>query len=81
MVLAPNLPAFGRRFPDIVLEVTTTQEGRTELVAAGSDAGIHLGESTQRDIVTAVCLAISGWPSWFRRIVRRRTRSPEHHTI
>lgn len=46
MVLAPNLPAFGRRFPYIVLEVTTTQEGRTELVAAGFDAGIHLGELT-----------------------------------
>src|SRR6478735_446348 len=34
MVLAPKLVPFNRRFPDIVLEITTTQEGRTELVAA-----------------------------------------------
>ena len=51
MVLAPKLVPFNRRFPDIVLEITTTQEGRTELVAAGFDAGIHLGESIQRDMV------------------------------
>ena len=51
MVLAPKLVAFAQRFPDIVLEVTTTQEGRTELVASGFDAGIHLGESIQRDMV------------------------------
>jgi len=51
MVLAPRLLEFGRRFPDVVLEVATTQEGRTELVAAGFDAGIHLGESIQRDMV------------------------------
>ena len=51
MVLAPKLVPFAQRFPDIVLEVTTTQEGRTELVASGFDAGIHLGESIQRDMV------------------------------
>jgi DNA-binding transcriptional LysR family regulator len=51
MVLAPQLVPFARQFPDIVLDVTTTQEGRTELVAAGFDAGIHLGESIQRDMV------------------------------
>jgi DNA-binding transcriptional LysR family regulator len=51
MVLAPKLEAFARQFPDVVLDVTTTQEGRTELVAEGFDAGIHLGESIQRDMV------------------------------
>jgi DNA-binding transcriptional LysR family regulator len=51
MVLAPKLAEFARRFPDIVLDVTTTQEGRAELVAAGFDAGIHLGEAIQRDMV------------------------------
>ena len=40
-----KLAAFGHRFPDIVLEVTMTQESRTELVVAGFDAGIALGES------------------------------------
>lgn len=51
MVLAPKLVPFALGFPDIVLEVTTTQEGRTGLVDAGFDAGIHLGESIQRDMV------------------------------
>src|SRR6188474_1550434 len=35
MVLAPKLVAFARRFPDIVLDVTTTQEGRTDVRRSG----------------------------------------------
>jgi DNA-binding transcriptional LysR family regulator len=70
MVLAPKLLQFGRRFPDVVLEVATTQEGRTELVAAGFDAGIHLGESIQRDVVAVRVsrdqrLAVVGSPTYF----------------
>jgi DNA-binding transcriptional LysR family regulator len=70
MVLAPKLVPFARRFPDVVLDVTTTQEGRTELVAAGFDAGIHLGESIQRDMVAVRVsrdhrLAIVGSPDYF----------------
>src|SRR5436190_14283091 len=70
MVLAPKLVAFAHRFPDIVLEVTTTQEGRTELVASGFDAGIHLGESIQRDMVAVRVsrdqrLAVVGSPGDF----------------
>lgn len=70
MVLAPKLASFARRFPDIVLDVTTTQEGRTELVAAGFDAGIHLGESIQRDMVAVRVsrdqrLAVIGSPDYF----------------
>jgi DNA-binding transcriptional LysR family regulator len=70
MVLAPRLAEFTRRFPDIVLDITTTQEGRTELVAAGFDAGIHLGESIQRDMVAVSVsrehrLAIVGSPEYF----------------
>jgi len=72
MVLAPKLAPFTRQFPDIVLEVTTTQEGRTELVAAGFDAGIHLGESIQRDMVAVRVspdhrLAVVGSPDYFSR--------------
>lgn len=70
MVLAPKLAEFGRRFPDVVLEVTTTQEGRTDLVGSGFDAGIHLGESIQRDMVTVRVsrdqrLAVVGSPAYF----------------
>jgi len=70
MVLAPKLVEFRRRFPDVLLEVSTTQEGRTELVAAGFDAGIHLGESIQRDMVAVRVsrdqrLAVVGSPEYF----------------
>lgn len=70
MVLAPKLVPFARRFPEIVLDVTTSQEGRTELVAAGFDAGIHLGESIQRDMVAVRVsrdhrLAIVASPAYF----------------
>ena len=70
MVLAPKLVPFARQFPDIVLDVSTTQEGRTELVAAGFDAGIHLGESIQRDMVAVRVsrdhrLAVVGSPAYF----------------
>jgi DNA-binding transcriptional LysR family regulator len=70
MVLAPKLARFARQFPDIILDVTTTQEGRTELVAAGFDAGIHLGEAIQRDMVAVRVssdhrLAVVGSPDYF----------------
>ena len=79
MVLAPKLVPFNRRFPDIVLEITTTQEGRTELVAAGFDAGIHLGESIQRDMVAVRVsrdqrLAVVGSPEYFAS--HQKPRSP-----
>ena len=51
MVLAPKLGQFAREYPDVVLDVTTTEEGRLDLVGAGFDAGIHLGEFIERDMV------------------------------
>src|SRR5918993_5020958 len=70
MVLAPRLSPFAHRYPDVILEVTATQEGRTELVAAGFDAGIHLGESIQRDMIAVRVsrdqrLAVVGSPAYF----------------
>ena len=35
MVLAPKLGRFAREYPDVVLDVTTTEEGRVDLVGAG----------------------------------------------
>lgn len=49
-VLGPKLGQFARDYPDVVLEVTT-DESRVDLVAAGFDAGIHLGEFIERDMV------------------------------
>lgn len=51
MVLAPRLERFTREFPDVLLDVATTGESRVDIVAAGYDAGIHLGEFIERDMV------------------------------
>jgi DNA-binding transcriptional LysR family regulator len=51
MVLAPKLAQFARDYPDVVLDVSTTNEGRFDLVAGGYDAGIHLGEFIERDMI------------------------------
>ena len=50
MVLAPKLGAFAQKYPDVVLDVTTDQDPM-DLVAGGFDAGIHLGEFIERDMV------------------------------
>ena len=49
-MLAPKLGQFSREYPDVVLDVTT-DENRVDLVAAGIDAGIHLGEFIEQDII------------------------------
>ena len=51
LVLAPKLGKFASAYPDIVLDVTTTNEGRFDLVAGHFDAGIHLGEFIERDMI------------------------------
>src|SRR5436190_5227347 len=51
MVLAPKLGAFAHAYPDVVLDVTTTNEMRLDLVAGHFDAGIHLGEFIERDMI------------------------------
>jgi len=51
MVLAPRLGQFARVYPDVVLDVTT-DESRVDLVAERFDAGIHLGEFIERDMIT-----------------------------
>ena len=63
MVLAPKLGVFGGRFPDVVLEVATTQEGRTELVVAGFDAALRSASPFNATWLRFVFPAISAWPS------------------
>jgi len=88
MVLAPKLAEFTRKYPDIVLDLTTTEESRLDLVGAGFDAGIHLGEFIERDMVAVRVsrdqrAAIVGAPSYFTS--HPRPRSPgdltTHHCI
>jgi DNA-binding transcriptional LysR family regulator len=50
-VLVPKLGQFARDYPDVVLDVTT-DESRVDLVAERFDAGIHLGEFIERDMIT-----------------------------
>lgn len=68
-VLAPKLGQLARHYPDVVLDITT-DESRVDLVAAGFDAGIHLGEFIQKDMVVIRVSAdrrpaIVGSPGYF----------------
>ena len=50
MVIAPALPRFIERYPEIVVEVLI-EPGLTDIVARRFDAGIRLGESLEKDVV------------------------------
>jgi len=70
MVLAPKLGQFARDYPDVVLDVTTTNQMRFDLVAGRFDAGIHLGEFIERDMIAVRVspdqrAAIVGSPRYF----------------
>ncbi len=51
MVVWPKLARFVRDYPEVVLDITTEGDSRPDLVAGRFDAGIHLGEFVQRDMV------------------------------
>jgi DNA-binding transcriptional LysR family regulator len=81
-VLAPKLGQFARDYPDVVLDVST-QDSRIDLVAAGFDAGIHLGEFIERDMVAVRVSedhrpAIVGSPAYFAS--QPKPRSPHDLT-
>lgn len=83
MVLAPKLGAFAEAYPDVVLDVTTTNEMRLDLVAGHFDAGIHLGEFIERDMIavrvsTDQRAAIVGAPKYFE--AHPRPQSPRDLT-
>lgn len=50
MVLVPKLGQFAQDYPDVVLDVTT-DDTPLDLVAGRFDAGIHLGEFIERDMI------------------------------
>jgi DNA-binding transcriptional LysR family regulator len=85
LVLAPRLAQFARDYPDVVLDVVGTIEQHTDLVAGQFDAGIHLGEFIERDMVAVRVSrdhrpAIVGAPRYFES--RPRPLSPHdltHH--
>lgn len=70
LVLLPRLARFARTYPDIVLEVTTSNDP-VDLVAGQFDAGIQIGEFIQRDMIAVrvsndLRLAVVGSPEYFQ---------------
>jgi DNA-binding transcriptional LysR family regulator len=49
-VIAPKLGELARRYPDIILDITT-DDSRRDIVADHFDAGIHFGEYIQKDMI------------------------------
>ena len=69
-VVSPKLADFGRSYPEVVLEITAEDNYGRDLVAGNFDAGIHLGEFLQRDMVAVRVTAdqraaIVAAPSYF----------------
>jgi DNA-binding transcriptional LysR family regulator len=69
MVILPKLAEFARAYPEIVLEVTSSNDP-VDLVAGEYDAGVQLGEFIQRDMIAVrvtreMRLAVVGSPVYF----------------
>jgi DNA-binding transcriptional LysR family regulator len=69
MVLAPKLGQFTRDYPDVELDITT-DDSPLDLVAGRFDAGVHLGEFIERDMIAVRVSrdhrpAIVGSPRYF----------------
>jgi DNA-binding transcriptional LysR family regulator len=68
-VLLPRLAQFARAYPEVVLEVTSSNDP-VDLVAGQYDAGVQLGEFIQRDMIAVrvtreMRLAVVGSPEYF----------------
>jgi DNA-binding transcriptional LysR family regulator len=76
IALVPKLARLARDYPEVILEVTT-DNSRIDLVAAGFDAGIEIGEFIQKDMVAVrvsedLRAAIVGSPKYFAAHPRPR---------
>jgi DNA-binding transcriptional LysR family regulator len=70
LVLLPKLARFAQAYPEIVLEVTSSNDP-VDLVAQQYDAGIQIGEFIQSDMIAVrvskdLRLAVVGSPQYFR---------------
>jgi DNA-binding transcriptional LysR family regulator len=71
LVVAPKLASFIAAYPDIRIEVGT-DDGLSDIVAAGYDAGVRLDEALQADMVAVRLggpqrLVVVGSPDYFAR--------------
>ena len=78
MTVSAKLAQFTRDYPDVVLDITTEDDSRRDLIAGRFDAGIHLGEFVQKDMVAVKVTApqraaIVGAPSYFDSHPKPRT--------
>ena len=70
LVLLPKLAEFARMYPEIELEVTSSNDP-VDVVAEEYDAGIQIGEFIQRDMIAVrvsenLRLAVVGAPEYFK---------------
>lgn len=70
MVLLPKLPAFLLAHPDIRAEVNI-DDGLTDIVASGFEAGIRLGEAVAKDMIAVrlgpdLRTVVEGTPDYFK---------------
>lgn len=70
-LIEPHLAAFAERYPDVVLDVQI-DNGLSDIVAQGFDAGIRLGHALQRDMVAVPMgplqqLVVVGAPAYLAR--------------
>jgi DNA-binding transcriptional LysR family regulator len=77
-ILGPKLAKFARDYPDVLLDLTSEDDIRRDLVAGRFDAGIHLGEFIQRDMVAVKVTgkqraAIVAAPAYFESHPKPRT--------
>lgn len=77
-ILGPKLAKFARDYPDVLLDLTSEDDIRRDLVSGRFDAGIHLGEFIQRDMVAVRVTgeqraAIVAAPSYFKSHPKPKT--------
>lgn len=73
-ILAPKFRAFAESFPDVQLEISA-DNAFVDIVKAGFDAGIRLGERVEQDMVAVRVspdfrAAVVGSPDYFRRFLK-----------
>ena len=71
------VPVFRQAYPDVVMEVSL-DDATIDIVAAGCDAGIRLGESVEKDMVAIrltpeITWSVVGAPSYLAKMERPKT--------
>ncbi len=85
MVILPKLARFNRTYPEIILEITSSNDP-VDLVAGEYDAGVQLGEFIQRDMIAVrvtkeMRLAVVGSRGYFEsKPIPRSPRDLKDHS-